>query len=310
MKLDRRASIDTIAQTPLGRLRAQLDDAERLAVGVGMTADDAVALFYACDAIEQLLAEVGANADIRPEANRAEALRGRLRTQAVLLARLVQGAGRAAALDDSPAWRATLTRATTEQQQRQRRMILSIGGLALVLALFGGLSWLFPAEPSPDLVTVGRFVSEGEIDAALERVRIEQEQFPDDGEAALWRGVLELRAGDAAEAQPLFDQARQRYVTEVGFYFERGNLLIQVGLFDAAAADADTLIARADAQAEGYLLRGSVEEARGDRFAASEAYNRAAELAAATDKPQLEVIAKTRLGLMLQAPPIFPTPTP
>jgi tetratricopeptide (TPR) repeat protein len=90
----------------------------------------------------------------------------------------------------------------------------------------------------------------------------------------------------------------------IGFLFERGNLLIQAGLPDAAEADAAALIAQPDAQAEGYLLLGSVREARGDREGAIAAFQQAADLAAAANKPQLEVIAKTRLGMILQSPPL------
>ncbi|MDW8213348.1 MAG: tetratricopeptide repeat protein [Roseiflexaceae bacterium] len=308
MKLERRPSIETTAQTPLGRLRAALDDAERVAVSAGMSADDAVSFLRACDAIECLLSEIGAAADIRPEVNRANFVRERLRVNAESIARVVQSAGRTHDVAGMRSWEAVQSLVTTVRARRIRRLaIAGLGAVALIAAL-ALLLLIFPAEPAPDIGAISRLLANEGAAAALDRARAEYERFPDNPEAALWRGVLELRAGDPAAAEELFAQARQRAASEVGFLFERGNLLIQVGLFDAAEADAAALIARPDAQAEGHLLLGSVREARGDRAGAIEAFQQAADLAAAADKPHLEVIAKTRLGMILQSLPLTPNP--
>lgn len=310
MKLERRPSIETTAQTPLGRLRALLDHAERLAVSVGTSADDAVLFLTACDAIEQLLEDVSASADVRPEANRTDFLRGRLRANATSIVRIVQRAGRHEMLRDSHSWYVALTTAERERSRRTRRLALIGAVLVLIVAALAALPILFPAAPAPDLTTISRLISAGDMAAALEQARVEHAAYPDNAEATLWLGVLELRAGDSSVAAALFQQAQQQYGNDIVFLFERGNVLTQVGLFDAAAADARTLIARSDAQAEGYLLLGGVQEARGDRDGAIVAFERAAEQAAATGKTQLEVVARARLGILLQAPPVFPTPTP
>ncbi|MCS7289851.1 MAG: tetratricopeptide repeat protein [Roseiflexus sp.] len=308
MKLERRPSIETTAQTPLGRLRAALDDAERMAVGASVSADDAVSFLRACDAIDRLIDEIGAAADIRPEMNRADYVRERLRTNAEAIARVVQRAGRLDEVAGSRAWEQVRTIAATMRARRLRRLaIAGVGALALIMTLTL-LPIILPDEPAPDIGAISRLLANEGAAAALDRARAEYERFPDDPEAALWRGVLELRAGDPATAEALFAQARQRAADEVGFLFERGNLLIQVGLLDAAEADAAALIARPDAQAEGYLLLGSVREARGDRAGAIDAFQQAADRAAAADKPHLEVIAKTRLGMILQSFPLTPNP--
>lgn len=308
MKLERRPSIETTAQTPLGRLRAALDDAERVAVSAGMSADDAVSFLRACDAIECLLSEIGAAADIRPEVNRANFVRERLRVNAESIARVVQSAGRMHDVAGMRSWEAVQSLVATVRARRIRRLAIAGLGAAALIAALALLLRIFPAEPAPDIGAISRLLANEGAAAALDRARAEYERFPDNPEAALWRGVLELRAGDPAAAEELFAQARQRAASEVGFLFERGNLLIQVGLFDAAEADAAALIARPDAQAEGHLLLGSVREARGDRAGAIEAFQQAADLAAAADKPHLEVIAKTRLGMILQSLPLTPNP--
>ncbi|MCS6937848.1 MAG: tetratricopeptide repeat protein [Roseiflexus sp.] len=308
MKLERRPSIETTAQTPLGRLRAALDDAERVAVSAGMSADDAVSFLRACDAIECLLSEIGAAADIRPEVNRANFVRERLRVNAESIARVVQSAGRMHDVAGMRSWEEVQSLVATVRARRLRRLaIAGLGAVALIAAL-ALLLLIFPAEPAPDIGAISRLLANEGAAAALDRARAEYERFPDNPEAALWRGVLELRAGDPAAAEELFAQARQWAASEVGFLFERGNLLIQVGLLDAAEADAAALIAHPDAQAEGHLLLGSVREARGDRAGAIEAFQQAADLAAAADKPHLEVIAKTRLGMILQSLPLTPNP--
>ncbi|MGQ9549833.1 MAG: tetratricopeptide repeat protein [Roseiflexus sp.] len=304
MKRDRRSSIGSAAQTPLGRLRTALDDAERVAVSACTAADDAVAFLRACDTIDMLIDAVGAGADIRPEMNRADFLRERLRTNAGSIVQTVRRTGRDHDLRESPSWKQALTIAADARARRLRRMALVGAGAAVVIALLVFLPMIFPAEPAPDTASIGRLLIDREVAAALDLARAEYERFPDNPEAALWRGVLELRAGDPLVAEELFAQARRQASSEVGFLFERGNLLIQAGLPDAAEVDAAALIARSDAQAEGYLLLGSVREVRGDREGAIAAFQQAADLAAAANKPQLEVIAKTRLGMILQSPPL------
>jgi tetratricopeptide (TPR) repeat protein len=308
MKLERRPSIEATAQTPLGRLRAALNDAERVAVSASMSADDAVSFLRACDAIDPLLDEAGAAADIRPEVNRANFVRERLRTNAESIIRVVQRAGRSGDVEGSRSWDRAQHIAAHVRANRIRRLAIVGVGAAVLIAALALFPMLFPAEPAPDIGAISHLLANEGAVAALDLARAEYERFPDHPEAALWRGALELRAGDPAVAEELFAQARRQAASDVGFLFERGNLLIQAGLPDAAEADAAALIARPDAQAEGYLLLGSVHEARGDREGAIAAFQQAADLAAAANKPQLEVIAKTRLGMILQSLPVLPTP--
>lgn len=308
MKLERRPSIETTAQTLLGRLRAALDEAEDVAVSARVSADDAISFLRACDLIEQCINEAGSDADIRAETNRADFVRERLRTHADAIVRAIRRADRAGEVAESRAWARALALAADRRARRIRRMAIAGIGVAMLIAALASLPVMVPAKPAPAIGSISRLLANEGVAAALDLARIEYARFPDDPEAALWRGVLELRAGDPAAAQELFEQARQQSASEIGFLFERGTLLIQVGLFDAAESDAAELIARADAQAEGYLLLGSVREARGDRAGAIAAFQQAADLAAAADKPHLEVIAKTRLGMILQSLPLAPRP--
>ncbi len=308
MKLERRPSIETTAQTPSGRLRAALDAAEGVAVSARVSADDAVAFLRACDAIEQCMNEVGAGVDIRPEMNRADFVRARLRVNAAAIVDVIRRADRAGEVEDCRSWAQALAIASDLRARRTRRLAFVGLGAVLLIATLALLPVIVPAEPAPDTGAISRVLANEGAAAALDLARAEYERFPDDPEAALWRGVLELRAGDPAAAADLFEQAQRQASSEIGFLFERGNLLIQVELFDAAEADAAALIARPDAQAEGFLLLGGVHEARGDRAGAIAAFQQAADLAAAANKPHLEVIAKTRLGMVLQMLPLAPTP--
>lgn len=258
--------------------------------------------------IEHCINEAGAGADIRAETNRADFVRERLRVNAEVIMRVIRRADRAGEVEDSRAWARVLAIAADRRSRRIRRLaVAGIGAVVLIAALVL-LPVIVPAEPAPAIGSISRLLANEGAAAALDLARAEYERFPDDPEAALWRGVLELRAGDPAAAEELFEQARRQAASEIEFLFERGTLLIRVGLLDAAETDAAALIARPDAQAEGYLLLGSVREARGDRAGAIAAFQQAADLAAAADKPHLEVIAKTRLGMILQALPVAPAP--
>jgi hypothetical protein len=185
MKRERRSPIEAAAQTPLGRLRAALDDADRVAVSARMAADDAVAFLRACDTIDMLIDAVGAGADIRPETNRADFLRERLRANAELIVGVVQRAGRDRDLHDSPSWKRALTIAADARARRFRRMALIGAGAAVVIALLALLPVIVPAEPAPDIASIGRLLADREVAAALDLARAEYERFPDDPEAAL-----------------------------------------------------------------------------------------------------------------------------
>lgn len=304
--------MDTItSRSMLNQLRDLLDTTERRLPVMHETPDGALQVIRHSDTLAQLaLAARRPGVDTRAEENRVDILRRQLQSRAAQVVRLVRAADQADQLSDSPTWQMIQDLHTVQQRQLHRRLM--IGGsvvLTLGLLLFVVLPWVFPAPPRANVDSVVRMFAEGDLPGALVRARAEQARVPTDADAALWVGVLSLRSGDPAAAETAWAQARQLLNNDKIFYFQRGTALIEVGLPDIAEEDARRLIALPGAIAEGYLLLGGVEEARGRVPEAMKALQQSADYARQADNPELEVMAKTRLALMLQSPPA-PTRTP
>ncbi|MFO7167406.1 MAG: tetratricopeptide repeat protein [Chloroflexota bacterium] len=298
-------------QTELGHLRDLLDDAERQVVVMHETSTGARDVIRAMDEIDRLLALVArSGVDVRAEEGRAEFLRRRLTRAAPGVVRLVQAADLSSTLSDSPTWQAILAAQAEQSRQRVRRLFMVGGPILAVLLTIIVLTLLFPPPPQANLTAIRRLAQEGQIDEALATAQAEATRVPTDPEAALWIGALQTIKGDTAAAEAAWEEARRLIDDEMSFYFERGSALLEAGRPDDAEPDARRLIEQPTTAPTGYLLLGGIEEARGRVPEAIAAFQQAADLAHAAGNSQLEVIAKTRMGMVMQASGIPLTPTP
>jgi tetratricopeptide (TPR) repeat protein len=295
---------------PLERLRHHLDVAERRVVVMHESPDIALEVIHTMDQIEGLLHELqGPEFDTRGEESRAEALRERLARAAGRVVRQVGSRGSAGQLTDSPTWR-MLREAAAAQHRQWRRRFLGIGaGIAIVaILLVVVLPRVFPAPPHADIEAISRPARAGDIGSALATAQAEQARVPNDPAVALWIGALQQRRGDQAAAQQAWEAARRLYGDDSTFHMERGIVWLQLGDLAAAEADARALIAQPGSAAEGYYLLSQVEEERGQISAAIAALQQAAQLAEQEGNAQLTVLARTRLGYLMQQPLLPPTP--
>jgi Tfp pilus assembly protein PilF len=85
--------------------------------------------------------------------------------------------------------------------------------------------------------------------------------------------------------------------------------MLQLQDLAAAEVSARELIKHPANTAQGYYILGQIEEARGQTAAAVEAFQQAAALAEQAGDTQLTVLARARLGYLMQAFPPGPTPS-
>ena len=81
---------------------------------------------------------------------------------------------------------------------------------------------------------------------------------------------------------------------------------MQSGDLEGAEAAADHALEISPSEAQAFFLLAGIAEARGDFLTAIDLFNKTFDLAEA-DNPQLAVIAKVRMGQLLQSPPAAPT---
>jgi tetratricopeptide (TPR) repeat protein len=299
------------SSTTLARLRERLETIERRIVVMHETPDGAVEVLQLYDEIATLLAAAQeARADVAPEANRADFIRRQLIGKATKIVAQVERSQRAAELAESPIWQTVVAAADAVRRTRIRSLLTSgIVVVGVLLAFFVVLPAVLPATPAPDLAGVVRLAGDQEYAAALERARAEQADFPNDAELTLWIAALEQKLGNPAAAVE-WERAQALYGDEEAFYFNRANTLLQLNMVDEAEADGQRLVAMPESEVYGRLILGSVAEQRGDAAAAVVEFQRAADLAEELDDPQLQVMARVRLGMVLQTAPMFTTPTP
>lgn len=206
-----------------------------------------------------------------------------------------------------------------QERKQQVVRILAIGSAVVIVGVVAiyVLSRLFPVDPT--VREVHRLQSE--IDQALinsqdyAAVRALAEQgvalAPEDPDLRLTLGVARQVLGEPALVDEQWAIARQLLQDEGAFLARRGRIYLMFNQTQEALRDEQAAVALQPDLAIAHFFLGTALEGAGQTSQAVEAYTRAAELAA-SDDPQLVVMARTRLGTLLQqpAPQIVSTPTP
>lgn len=298
-------------------LRDLIGQAELIVANLRGAGPKAQTLLHLLDAIHDLvdrLEETGV--DLRAEAVRIETVEGLLHSKDAILVREMRRLGglpavRRAVNPARSQWWWYLDELLAERRRRQlRRWLFVAGGVAAVLVILWALyHFVFPPDPKR-MAAMDRasraeeLVSKGDLAGAVELYRQAAEITPDDPEMHIWVGVLEAQLGHAEESQQAFARAQQLVPERDRYLVLRGMAWLQVGRLDNAQADGEAALAANPSSAEAYLLVGGVYEARGDVASAVDAFQKAADLAEKAGNSSLVVMAKTRLGMLLQAAPV------
>lgn len=275
------------------------------------TVEELLALF---DQIEGLLVELSANAiDLRPERVRWGSLQNRIYSKPTPITRAAARAGGLASLraKHPPAegdwWRLdslVLERRRKSLIRTAATLLIVVGGGAL---LFWAINTIFPPDPAAVLMVettadLDIFVRDQQWDGALEQVEATLEQLPDEPELWIWKTVLHERLGESEQAAQASAEAQELLADNLGqFWNVLGNTRFRVGDLAGAEDAANQALALNPDDAQAYFLLGGVAEAQGDIQTAMDMFNKTYELAEDSN-PELAVIARVRLGQMLQQP--------
>ena len=303
-------AIESRANSPANDLRDELEKAERRIVTLdGANVEDFLLLL---DGIEQTFEKLAQNqADLRPEEARWESLLSRLSSKPGPLVAAAKQAGGLAALraKHPPAksfwWHLDVELATRRARSVRRALITTIVTVLVVVGGLRAVDYFFPPDPRAVAMVntnaeIEQLIFDGEWEAALEVVMRAQQEWPDEPELVVWEAVLSEQLGDERRAQRALERAQQLVADNpVGLWVLVGNNRLNVGNLDGAEAAANQALAIAPEEPQAIFLLGSVAEARGDNATAIERFNQVFELAEA-DNPQLAVIARVRMGNLLQ----------
>lgn len=321
-------TVESQTNTPANQLRDALDKAERLVVQVsGQNVEELLLLL---DQIEQRFDQLSNDGiDLRPEEVRWQSLLNRLDSKPERI--VSAAAGRLAELRrrhppaDSFWWQ--LDGIVVDRRKRAiKRGVITLGGLVIAVALMlWGINFFFPPDPQAVAMVeatnqIDRLTAEQRWDEALTVVQQARQQLPDEPELAVWEAVLYERLGNAEGAAAALEEAKALFgENPVQLWITLGNDRMMVGDLDGADAAAQQAAALAPDEPMVTFLQGGIAEARGDIPRAIELFQKTSDLAG-DDNAQLNVIARVRMGNLLQRPDAFtspaatptasPTPTP
>jgi tetratricopeptide (TPR) repeat protein len=312
-------AIESRASSPANALRDALDKAERDIVS--LNASTIESFLVSLDQIEQMFESLAQNqTDLRPEEVRWESLLNRLSSNPAPIAAAASRAGGMASLrgQHPPAesfWWRLDEEVTRRRVQSVRRVGVTLGASILVVALvLWGVNFFFPPDPKAVLLSnvgsqVDMLVLEQKWAEALEVVEQAQTTLPNEPELLAWEIVLAEQLGDAGRAQTTLTRVQTILADQpAALWILLGNHRLQVGNLVGAEQAAQFALALEPDNAQATFLLGGIKEAAGDTATAVDLFNKTFDLAESTN-PQLAVIARVRMGNLLQRLDPFPQST-
>lgn len=277
-------------------LRRALDQAEPLALIYDQQPDGAQRFLHLLDEISRMADACHAQGlDINSEQVRIDALIGRATREAERFARANAG-------NPIPAGsihgQTLLAVAATRRSRTRRRLLTTISIISIVVAVI--IYGVVTAPPSPNTNGILDLAVSGQAEAAYALAQQEHLAFPDDIETMIWLSVLAEVNGDPTRATSLWQILQTRVDDQDALLYQRGNSRLLALNLEGAAADAIILQQTPKTYPEGILLAAGVAEARGDVTTAIELFGEAARVAEAADRQEMAVLARVRMGNLMQ----------
>jgi tetratricopeptide (TPR) repeat protein len=251
-------------------------------------------------------------ADLRAERGRFESLQKQLRRRgAVLVARVGDALARERPSEARWWWyiREQITADRKRRLFRVARFVLA--GLVLLTVLYLLYDQFLAPPPrvrqaNAALYEGERALTAGDFLEAIEQFETAIELEPESVDAHLWLGILYQSMGQQDKATLAFERARSFFDADYQFLLERGLGYLELADFDTAQADAEAIIRLVPERPEGYFLLGSTAERMGNVELALEAFQRASDLADASNQPVLQVTARMHIATLLERLDIGP----
>jgi len=319
-------NIESRASTQSNDLRDLLDKAERQLPSLSSAILEE--FLVGLDQIDVLFDELASNtADVRSEQTRWQDLLARLQGRAAGVTKMANQRGGLPALRAQhppaagPWWHLDELAAALNKRKWQRAAVTAL--IAIAVFVVAAIVYRTFFAPSAETVLVVGALSK------VEQLAIEQKwpealaqaettliTVTDDADLLLWAGLLAEKLGQPDKAAAYLDRARQVVTDPLRFQLALGMRYLQSGDADGAEKVAEAAKALDPAEPQVYFILGNVAELRRQTLEAVALYEKAAALAD-PDNPQLAVLSKVRMGMLLQqmnlgveSTPVDASPTP
>ncbi len=306
-------------------LRELITQAELIVANLRGSGPRGQTLLFLLDTIVDLQKRLDAlGVDLRAEETRIETVQRLLLAKDGTLVREMRAVGglaaaRAAIKPPADNWWWFLDARVADRQRNQLRrgltILAGIVGVFLIVSLL--YHYVFPPDPKQVAVMelqskADQAIQAGDLAAATQDYRDAARVAPNDPELQATIGALEEKQGHQQEADAAYAEAEKLSPDHAHFLVTRGMSRVNLGLLDGAIADGKAAVQENPNFAEAYFLLGNAYEAQGDRLTAINMFSEAADKAG-NSNPALVVLAKTRMGMLMQQAPMAqdtPAPTP
>ena len=198
------------------------------------------------------------------------------------------------------------------QNRRQVNKVLRWGGLVagVIAAIYILLTYVFPPDEITVLVTsvvydLESLVESQDYNSALKLIEENLEAAERSEELLIWAGILEEQLGNTEATIGYFDEAfGNPDLPPVRVWATIGTDRLRIGDFEGAECSAQAALELEPEFPQGHFLIASVAEATGNFARAVEYFNLTADYAYEKE-PQMAVIARVRLGYLMQSPTIL-----
>lgn len=296
-------------------LREELDEAERAAIQ--LRGDNVEPFLQLLDGIDERFMQLASSGlDLRPERTRWRSLHGKLQREAGRVMRAVDAAGGMAPLRgrNPPAqglWWHLDAVAAAERRRVIRRLGTTVGTVVACLAMVWALfTYVIPADANSvitsEAITELRQLAFEERWAQGLAVIGEAKALltEPDAELLIWEAVVHDKLGQAGKAREALAEAKALVPSgrQVSFWWTLGMIRLDIGDLEEARAAGNEALALDASDPQGYFLLGNVAEVEGDTAAAIDFFEQTYQLAIEGGADELAVIARIRMGTLLQQP--------
>ena len=199
----------------------------------------------------------------------------------------------------------------TYQAQNRRHLFKALrwGGIVvgIVAAIYIVLQYVIPPDETTVLVTsvvydLEAHVGAQDYQAALDLITANLEEAKRSDELLIWAGVLEEQLGNTEATVEYFTEAfGNPDLPPARVWATIGTNRLRLGDLEGAECSGQAALELDPEFPQGYFLIASVAEAMGNAARAVEYFNLTADYAYDT-APQMAVIARVRLGYLMQSP--------
>jgi tetratricopeptide (TPR) repeat protein len=300
-------------------LRQELDEAER--VVIQLRRDNVEPFLQLLDSIDRRFTQLASSGlDLRPEQTRWNSLQGRLQREAGRVMRAADAAGGLASLRarNAPAqglWWHLDAVAAADRRRSIRRLGAAIGTAVASLALIWSLfTFVIPADAnsvitSEAITELRQLAFEARWEHGLAVIEEAKALLTEpNAELLIWEAVVRGKLGQDARAEEALDEAKALVPADrqVSFWWTLGMVRLDIGDLEEARAAGREALALDASDPQGYFLLGNVAEVEGDVPAAIELFEKSYQLALESGANELAVIARIRMGTLLQRPAGIP----